>query len=184
MPWLVIHVCNHSFLTKPYFGHTFLAAWRLLNICLFVYPAAALLTKGLTVASEVNDDSYSCVMSYQKAASLLLGGSGEEFDAEELQQLLHQGEAMRESVLSWFPELWRPVAVDGEPDRTLVLEKLVPEWEKRNEGRGLREVKGKVGALQGLLYVTKAPSSIPPGAVRQLEEAGQGHLAAEEGVAA
>jgi hypothetical protein len=136
----------------------------------------------LTVAAEVNDDSYSCLMSFQKAAALLLGGAGETFDAEELQQLLEKGEEMRESVLRWFPEPWRPVAVDGEPDRTLVVDKLVPEWGKRNatEGLGgLMEAKGNVGALQGLLYVTKAPSSIPPGAVRQLEAAGRGDLAQE-----
>jgi hypothetical protein len=137
--------------------------------------AVALLTKGLTVAAEVNDDCYTCAMACQKAAAMLLGGAGEEVEAAELQQLLQLGAEKRDSVESWFPAEIAEMAVAGEPDRTLVLEKLIPEWEKRQGGQKLAETSGRVPALQGLLYVTRAPNSIPPGALAQLQsEAGPG----------
>jgi len=49
----------------------------------------------------------------------------------------------------------------------LVLQKLLPELERRREGQPLPQ-SGEVEALMGLLYVTKTPSSIPPGALMQL----------------
>lgn len=129
--------------------------------------AAAFLDKGLACAQAAKHDAMVCMMSYQRAAALLLGGAGKALDAAEVQQLLKQGDEARESVLAWFPEVWRAHAADGEPDRTLVLQKLLPECEKRH-GQQL-PLEGEVEALHGLLYVTKAPSSIPPGALVQLE---------------
>jgi hypothetical protein len=70
-------------------------------------------------------------------------------------------------LLSWWPESWRAHAADGEPDRTLVLQQLLLEFEKRH-GQQL-PAEGEVEALHGLLYVTKAPSAIQPGALVQLE---------------
>eukprot|EP00775_Hariotina_reticulata_P013201 gene13201-13332_t len=135
--------------------------------------AAAFLDKGLAKAEAARHDAATALMSYQRAATLLLGGAGPVVDAAVVQQLLKQGEAARESVLSWFPEAWKAHASDGEPDRTLVLQKLLPELERRREGQQLPQ-SGEVEAVMGLLYVTKTPSSIPPGALMQLEVEGDG----------
>jgi hypothetical protein len=61
-------------------------------------------------------------------------------------------------------------AEDGEPDRSLVLEKLLPELERRT-GAPL-PAEGSVPALAGLLYVTRPPSSVPAGAVQHVLAAG------------
>jgi hypothetical protein len=129
--------------------------------------AAAFLERGLAAAQAIGHDAAMCQMSFQRAGALLLGGAGKTVDAAVIQQLIQQGEEARVSLLSWWPESWRAHAADGEPDRTLVLQKLLPEFEKRH-GQQLPG-EGEVEALHGLLYVTKAPSAIPPGALVQLE---------------
>lgn len=129
--------------------------------------AAAFLERGLAAAAAVGHDAGLCQMSFQRAGALLLGGAGKTVDAGVVQQLIQQGEEARVLLLSWWPEGWRAHAADGEPDRTLVLQKLLPEFEKR---QGVEfPASGEVEALHGLLYVTKAPAAIPPGALVQLE---------------
>lgn len=93
--------------------------------------------------------------------------AGKSLEAASVQGLLSKGEAARESLLSWFPHVWAPQAQDGEPDRTLVLQRLLPEIEKRM-GEPL-PAEGQINSLHGLLYVTKSPNSIPPGALSQVQ---------------
>eukprot|EP00879_Flechtneria_rotunda_P012289 GHRR01012835.1.p1 GENE.GHRR01012835.1~~GHRR01012835.1.p1 ORF type:complete len:201 (+),score=94.46 GHRR01012835.1:1252-1854(+) len=125
--------------------------------------AAAFLQKGLLFAQATNDDTGQAIMPYQQAAALLLGGVGKTFHAAAVQQLLQQGAAAVESVLRWFPDVWNAHAVDGEPDKTLVLQKLLPAWEERHGGPLPAE--GGAEALQGLLYVIESPTLLPPGAL-------------------
>eukprot|EP00882_Tetradesmus_deserticola_P021047 GHRQ01022765.1.p1 GENE.GHRQ01022765.1~~GHRQ01022765.1.p1 ORF type:complete len:205 (+),score=89.53 GHRQ01022765.1:158-772(+) len=139
--------------------------------------AAAFLERGLAAARAAGHDAAVCQLSFQRAAALLLGGAGKTVDAAVVQQLMQQGEAARESLLRWWPERWRAHAADGEPDRTLVLQKLLPELEKR-QGQPL-PAEGDVEVLHGLLYVTKAPSAIPPGALVQLEGQREGQQAGQ-----
>jgi hypothetical protein len=141
--------------------------------------AAAFLDRGLAAAQAVGHDAGVCQMSFQRAGALLLVGAGNTVDAAVVQQLIQQGEEARVSLLSWWPESWVAHAADGEPDRTLVLQKLLPEFEKR-QGQGL-PAEGEVEALHGLLYVTKAPSAIPPGALVQLEGQQQEEQQQQEG---
>lgn len=98
---------------------------------------------------------------------LLVSHAGKTVNAAVVQDLLAKGEAARDSLLSWFPVAWNAHAQDGEPDRTLVLQKLLPEFEKR-KGHPL-PAEGEIDSLQGLLYVTKSPNAIPPGALSQVE---------------
>ncbi|KAF8070894.1 hypothetical protein HT031_000975 [Scenedesmus sp. PABB004] len=139
--------------------------------------AAAFLERGLAAAAAARHDAATATMAFQRAAALLLGGGGPALDAGEVRALLSDGEAARGAVLAWFPAPWRPHAADGEPDRSLV-QKLLAEWEKRH-GSPLPDA-GEAEALSGLLYVTKAPSTLPPGALQQTEEGEEG----EEGEAA
>lgn len=76
---------------------------------------------------------------------------------------MERGEAARESLLSWWPPSWAAAAMDGEPDRSLLTGRLVPELAKR--GAGQLAPGGVVQVLGGLLYVTKPPTSIVPGAL-------------------
>jgi hypothetical protein len=140
--------------------------------------AAAFLSRGLDVAEAVGHDGARAVMSFQRAAALLLGGGGSSFDAAEVQRLLADGEAARQAVLSWWPPAWAAHAPDGDPDRSLVTQRLLPEWERRVGGGAPLPADGEAVALAGLLYVTKAPSAIPPGALVQLEAGGGEGLAA------
>jgi hypothetical protein len=134
--------------------------------------AAAFLQRGLAAAAAARADTGTAVMSFQRAAALLLGGEGQDsVDAGQVQALLQEGEAAREAVLAWFPAPWAAAAEDGEPDRSLVLRKLLPEFERRTGGP-LPQA-GDVPALSGLLYVTRPPSSIPAGAVQHVAQAGR-----------
>lgn len=142
--------------------------------------AEAFLSKGLAVAKAVNADTSIATMSFQRAAAVVLGGAGPRIDAGEVQELLQQGEQAREAVLSWFPAPWKAAAEDGEPDRSLVLQKLLPEFERRS-GAALPS-EGQVDAMTGLLYVTRPAASIPAGAVQHLAAEGEVETVVEEGV--
>lgn len=131
--------------------------------------AKAFLGKGLAVAREVNDDASLAAMCYQRAVAVVLGGPSSssplvDFDCDEVLQLMAEGESARASVLSWFPAPWSQHVIDGEPDRSLLHQRLLPELAQRNNGAVLTPG-GKLPVLTGLLYVTKPPSSIPAGAV-------------------
>jgi hypothetical protein len=134
--------------------------------------AQTFLAKGLEAAQAVGADTSIATMSYQRAAALLLGGAGPRVDAAEVQRHLQEGERAREAVLGWFPAPWTAAAEDGDPDRRLVLTKLLPELEKRT-GAPL-PAEGEVDALLGILYVTRPDAAVPPGAIQ--------HLAGAEGV--
>jgi hypothetical protein len=131
----------------------------------------------MQVAQEVGADTSIATMSYQRAAALLLGGAGPRIDAGEVQTLLEEGERARESVLGWFPQPWTAAAEDGDPDRRLVLTKLLPEFEKRS-GAALPAA-GEVDAMLGILYVTRPDAAVPAGAVQHL--VGQGVEVVAEG---
>ncbi len=127
--------------------------------------AAAFLTRGLRVARAANDDAGIAAMSFQLAAAAVLGGRGHEFEASEVLGLMADGEEAREKLLGWWPQRWASSAMDGEPDRTLLITRLLPEVEKRSGSR--LEAGAKLPALEGLLYVTAPPTSLPPGALVQ-----------------
>jgi hypothetical protein len=131
----------------------------------------------LQVAKDVGADTSIATMSYQRVAALLLGGAGPRIDAGEVQTLLEEGERARESVLGWFPKPWIAAAEDGDPDRRLVLQKLLPEFEKR-AGAALPAT-GGVDAMLGILYVTRPDAAVPAGAVQHL--VGQGVEVVAEG---
>lgn len=132
--------------------------------------AQMFLQKGLEVAQAVGADTSIATMSYQRAAALLLGGGGPQFKSGEVQKLLQEGEKAREAVLGWFPGPWKAAAEDGDPDRRLVLEKLLPELETRT-GAPLPEA-GEVDAMLGILYVTRPDAAVPAGAIQQLVSEG------------
>lgn len=132
--------------------------------------AQMFLLKGLEVAQAVGADTSIATMSYQRAAALLLGGGGPRVDAGEVQKLLQDGERARDAVLGWFPERWKAAAEDGDPDRRLVLQKLLPELEKR-AGAPLPE-EGDVDAMLSILYVTRPDAAVPAGALQQLVSGG------------
>lgn len=132
--------------------------------------AQAFLAKGLEVARAAGADTSIATMAYQRAAALLLGGGGPRIDAGELQALLQEGEDAREAVLGWFPKPWEAAAEDGDPDRRLVLTKLLPEFEKRSGG--VVPAEGQVDAIGGVLYVTRPDAAIPAGAVQHLVSEG------------
>lgn len=139
--------------------------------------AQAFLSKGLQIARAVQADTSIATMSYQRAGALLLGGAGPRIESQDVQELLQEGEQAREAVLGWFPEPWRAAAEDGDPDRSLVLQKLLPEFERRT-GAPLPAA-GQVDAMVGLLYVTRPAAAVPAGAVQQL--AAEGVEAVPEG---
>jgi hypothetical protein len=78
-------------------------------------------------------------------------------------ELMQRGEAARAKLLGWWPEPWRGAAMDGDPDRTLISSRLLGELAK--QGAGELVPGASVAALQGLLYVTKPPSTVAPGAL-------------------
>jgi len=80
-----------------------------------------------------------------------------------VQRSLQEGESARSSLLSWFPEAWVAGAMDGEPDRTLLQSRLVEELSKQSAGS--LEAGAKLTPLKHLLYVSKPPTSIAPGAL-------------------
>ncbi len=154
--------------------------------------AAAVLSRGLDVAKATKDDGWEAALSYQLAVARVLGGAapgssssgggdaaaaagseaagseaGEapvaDFDASEVLALQARGDAAVASVDRWWPAGWESHKPAGEPDRSVLAEKLLPLAEERS---GLKVVEGaRVPALQGVLYVTRAPTSVPPGAV-------------------
>lgn len=137
--------------------------------------AQMFLAKGLQVARAVSADTSIATMSYQRAAALLLGGAGPRVDAGEVQELLQEGQRAREAVLGWFPAPWAAAAEDGDPDRRLLLTKLLPELERRS-GAPL-PTEGQVDAMVGVLYVTRSDAGVPAGALQQVA-AGQDEEAA------
>jgi hypothetical protein len=132
--------------------------------------AQMFLSRGLEAAQAVGADTSIATMSYQRAAALLLGGGGPRVDAGEVQRLLQSGQRARDAVLGWFPETWKAAAEDGDPDRRLVLQKLLPEFEKRT-GAPLPD-EGEVDAMLGILYVTRPDAAVPAGALQQLVSGG------------
>jgi hypothetical protein len=78
-----------------------------------------------------------------------------------------EGDAAVAAVASWWPAGWDDYRPEGEPDRSVLTQKLIPMAEER-AGRKLEEGAGRLPALEGVLYVTRAPSSVPPGALDSL----------------
>jgi hypothetical protein len=97
--------------------------------------------------------------------------AAEVFDCSEVIELQRRGEAAAASVASWWPAAWPDAMPRGEPDRTVLAEKLIPMAEEKS---GVKFAEGeKIPVLQGVLYVTRAPTSVPPGALDQLGVGGQ-----------
>jgi hypothetical protein len=135
------------------------------------------LSKGLEVARAAGADSSIATMTFQRAAALLLGGGGARIDSGEVQALLQEGNAAREALLGWFPKPWLAAAEDGDPDRRLVLTKLLPELEKRTGAELPAE--GQVDAMLGILYVTRQDNAIPAGALQVVADEGGVEVVAE-----
>ncbi|GBF93521.1 hypothetical protein Rsub_06654 [Raphidocelis subcapitata] len=88
------------------------------------------------------------------------------FDASEILALRAAGDAAAASVEAWWPAAWAESRPAGEPDRGVLTEKLIPMAEERS---GLRVAEGeKLPVLDNVLYVTRAPSTVPPGAMDAL----------------
>ncbi|KAI8465990.1 MAG: hypothetical protein J3K34DRAFT_74041 [Monoraphidium minutum] len=160
--------------------------------------AAAVLQKGLDAAAAARDDAREAALAYQMAVAKMLGGGGggggggaaggeegggggegggaaaavEVFSCDEVLELQRRGAAAAASVAAWWPAPWAEQLPTGDPDRTVLAEKLVPMAEEKS---GVKFATGaSMPVLQGVLYVTRAPSSVPPGALDQLGVGGGG----------
>jgi len=158
--------------------------------------AAAVLSRGLDVARASKDDSWEAYLCYQLAVARILGGSAPAaaataggaagaaadtadaadaaatFDASEVLELQRRGDAALESVARWWPSGWADLRPEGEPDRSVLAQRLIPLVEERGGARV--EAGARLPALQGVLYVTRAPTTLPPGALDSLGAGGEG----------
>jgi hypothetical protein len=87
-----------------------------------------------------------------------------EFDAAEVLRLQEEGDAAVAAVKGWWPAGWDDYRPEGEPDRTVLAEKLLPMVAERC-GTSVAPGAGRLPALTGVLYVTRAPTTVAPGAV-------------------
>jgi hypothetical protein len=90
----------------------------------------------------------------------------ETFDCGEVLALRERGDAALESVSRWWPAAWDAQRPDGEPDRSVLSGKLIPIAQER--GGAPFEAGRRLLVLKNVLYVTRAPGSVPPGAVDRL----------------
>lgn len=94
------------------------------------------------------------------------------FSCDDVIELQRRGDAACALVKSWWPAPWESQMPQGEPDRTVLAEKIIPLAEEK---AGAKFAAGKsLPTLQGVLYVTRRPDAVPPGALDQLGVAGQG----------
>lgn len=102
------------------------------------------------------------------------------FDASEVLALRARGDAAVESVARWWPAAWEGQRPQGEPDRSVLTDKLIPMAEERAGGQKVEEG-AHLPALRGVLYVTRAPTSVPPGAVDAPGAIAEGDEEGEDG---
>lgn len=76
---------------------------------------------------------------------------------------MQRGETARISLMRWWPAVWAPAALAGDPDRSLLATRLSAELDKQDAGT--LEAGAQLKALKNLLYVTKPPTTIAPGAL-------------------
>jgi trimeric autotransporter adhesin len=171
--------------------------------------AVPFLRRGLAVARACRDDAAQARMCFQLAAALLLGGGGvsptdpskpQPVSLADVLALCDAGDAAAEQCAAWWPHgAFGPCPGDGEPERSVVWQKLLPAVAAREgvaasaafaapteEGGGDNEEAEAAAAalarflaeteaiepLQGLAWVSPPPRAVPPGAVL-VEEGGE-----------